>query len=349
MFSGLTSSAGSALGGGRFSLVSVLPVAVLGGYIALLVECGAYSGHPEGLDRVAQLAQKNPGWTAAAVFGIFLAALLLRPFQMLLVQALEGYWTERAPFGPLAQVAVERHQRRFELAQSRSRAWVDAPAANTLEQHAAQARAQRRADVTANRAGALLDLYPLPVESEVHFVNDQLMPTMLGNILRDGENAAGHRYGLDLNTVEHRLRQAMSPRLQGTLDRQLDLLDALCALCVMFTAAFAVSAQLIALWDAWSLAPCAAVLAAFASYRGALRIADEHRSILATAVDLHRFDMIRQLHYKLPGSAREERRLNEALSDFISVRREPATQHMRRHKYDHGDPASTPDNADSSA
>jgi len=337
------------LGGGRFSLVSVLPVAVLGGYIALLVECGAYSGHPEGLDRVAQLAHKNPGWTAAAVFGIFLAALLLRPFQILLVQALEGYWTERAPFGLLARVAVERHQRRFELARPRSRAWVNAPAATTFEQHAARARAQRRADVTADRAGALLDLYPLPVDSEVPFVNDQLMPTMLGNILRDGENAAGSRYGLDLNTVEHRLRQVMSPRLQATLDRQLDLLDTLCALCVMFTAAFAVSAQLIALWDVWSFAPCTAVLAAFASYRGALRIADEHRSILATAVDLHRFDMIRQLHYKLPGSALEERRLNAALTEFVSMRRDPAEQHLRWFRYDHGGPAAKPGKADSSA
>jgi len=293
-----------------------------------------------------QVVAKNPGWAAAAVFGIFLGALLLRPFQILLVQALEGYWTERPPFGLVTLVAIERHQRRFALARSRSRAWVDAPAAATLTEYAARARAQRRAQVTANRAGALLNLYPLSGSPDDYLDNDQLMPTMLGNILRDGENAAGHRYGLDLNAVEHRLRQSVSPGLQETLNRQLDLLDALCALCVMFTAAFAASVQLIALCDAWTFAPLLAVLAAFTSYRGALRVADEHRSILATAVDLHRFDMIRQLHYKLPRSAREERRLNMALSDFFVSRREPATEHMGRFKYDHGDSPAKPDTAD---
>jgi len=36
------------------------------------------------------------------------------------------------------------------------------------------------------------------------------------------------------------------------------------------------------------------------SYRGALRAASDHGVLFATTFDLHRFDTLRALHYRLP-------------------------------------------------
>lgn len=338
MFSGLTQSAGSALGGSRFSLVSVLPTVVLGGYVTVLVESGAYSGHRASFSHVVRLVETNPVWAGVIAFGLLLGAILLRPFQVVLVQILEGYWSARGPVGFAAQLATERHERRFEKARVMQSARPLTKRGKTLTMQARHARAQRKAEAISLRARSIYDSYPRPDSDDV-LHNSRLMPTRLGNLLRDGEDVAGNRYGLDLPAVEHRLQPVLSAPVRDLITRQLDLLDTLSALCVMFSAAAVASAVLIIRWDAASLAPCVAVLAAVASYRGALRVADEHRVVLATAVDLHRFDMIKALHYELPKTAKQEYRFNLRLSGFLGDGRSLASDQMQRHQYEHPAPA----------
>jgi hypothetical protein len=55
------------------------------------------------------------------------------------------------------------------------------------------------------------------------------------------------------------------------------------------------------------------------SYQAAIRAAANYGQALFVAFELHRFDMIRGLHYSLPATRAEELALNERLTDFFTI------------------------------
>ena len=167
-----------------------------------------------------------------------------------------------------------------------------------------------RAEIELKAANAALQVREFPREG-------LLLPTRLGNLLRAAETTAGERYGL--NTVESypRLRQVLSERLDQGLAELLTQLDAAAAFSIAFFLSGALSLP-IAPYGLWAAVPLGFFLLSWLSYRGARVVAGHHRRLLLAAFDLHRFDLLKQLHYQLPDDPKAELPFNENLSSFWS-------------------------------
>lgn len=341
MLSGIFQAGAKALGGGRFSVVSLMPAALLIIVVATLIASGAYTKPQPSLGLVFDKFSKNPGLAIVAVFGIFIVAVLLRPFQVAFVQLLEGYWWRWQLLDFAKEVATERHRRLENTAEMMTLAEdPDAPTSGEFGQVADYARRLRALRRMRDRAQMVVDRYPLAFEdgSDPDHVeyDDRLMPTLLGNILRDGEDNAGRRYGLFMPVVYPRLYPSLSPKLDKAIGAQLDMIDTTSAFCVIFAIIGLAGLPLIGRMDWWSfVAPSAFLMSAFA-YQGALASAREHGRLLATALDLHRFDMLQALHYRLPLTAKEELDFNRSLSNFLDSRdTDAAVERMGNFRYVH--------------
>jgi hypothetical protein len=309
MLGWLSGAGARALGGSRFLLINVLP-----GALVALVVVGAYRSGLYGRGP-ADLAQAIPtGWAALQLgFAMLLFGVVAQPFQIAIVQALEGYgWDQRLP-PVLAEMARERHLRRLSAVKWMQAAEPRELAGRSLAATAAYARALAHKARLYGRAAERRREYPINAE--------RLMPTRLGNVLAAAEEAAGGRYGLDSMTVYPRMYPYISPRLEGAIRQQLDLLDTTSALCVSFAgAALATTPILVIRLDLWGLLPALFAALAWLAYRAAVRTAKDHGDLFATAFDLHRFDMIEHLHYPLPAGVGKELRFNKALSEFLGGR-----------------------------
>lgn len=295
--------------GGRFSLTNLLPVTVLVALVWLLVVADAYTDHPLSPDGAVRKLAQDPLRTGLVVFGIVLAGVLLRPFQVALVQLLEGYWRSRA-LGLLKEVATERHRRRRESAEILSDVRRVPVTGGSFEAVVVQTHRRWRVDRARDRANQVFSGYARD--------EGQVMPTRLGNVLRAGEEDAGGRYGLQLNAITERLWPSLSPTTAGSITRNLDAIDTMCALFVALLATTAAALPVLRHPSGWAWIPLFTAVTAAVAYRAALRAATGHARLLAAAVDLHRFDMLAALHLKLPISLAEELRFNAALSDFFA-------------------------------
>ena len=337
MFGGMIQAGTKALGGARFSLVNLMPAAFFVTSVAILIASGVYTGQKPNPTRFFNELSKNPGLAVAGAFGIFLVAVLLRPFQVALVQFLEGYW-QRWPLRGLADdLATERHRRVLHTAAIVAGSdGPNPPANNDFNDVADYAQRRREFEKVRRRAGLIVRRYPLPDNGD-----ERLMPTLLGNVLRDAEDNAARRYGLQYS-VYPRMYPSLSPKLDSAISGQLDVLDTTCALCIVFALLVPLSLPLLGHLGWWSLVPFVAVVASTVAYRGAVTTARRHGRLLATAFDLHRFDMLNALHYELPPTPECEMELNKALSGFLDSRNDVMI--MRRFPYQHA-AAPTPQDA----
>jgi hypothetical protein len=334
MLTGILQAGTKALGGARFSLVNLLPTAFFIAFMIALITSGAYTSPKPSPALVFDKFSKNPGLAVAATVGIFLLALLLRPFQVAIVQLLEGYWRRR-PLQFANEVATERHRRRQHTADIvRNAPDPDQPTSSEFGDVVVYARQLRAFHRTHSRAEMIFASYPLPIKGTGGLV-DRLMPTILGNALRDGEDNAGRRYGLKMPIVYPRMYSSLSAKLDKAISAQLDMLDATAAFCVAFGLIALLTLPLIGRVDWWSLVPLLAVLMSALAYRGAVATARGHGTLLATAFDLHRFDMLQALHYELPLTPDCELALNKKLSDFLENRDVDAVQRMGKFRYSH--------------
>jgi hypothetical protein len=195
-----------ALGGARFSLTTLLPLAVLAGFIWLLIAAGAYTNHDTSVPDVLRQLGQNPGELVVVAPSVILAGILIRPFQIAIVQLLEGYWSGRV-FGLLGEIATERHRRRYDTADVLSETYPEPARSAAFEHVAAAAQRKRRANLIVSQAETVAARYPQPLDGD-----DRTMPTVLGNVLRKGEDNAGQRYGFDVNAIATRLWPSLSPR-----------------------------------------------------------------------------------------------------------------------------------------
>lgn len=335
MLGGIIQGGTKALGGSRFSLVSILPTAFFITFTTTLIASGAYTRPKPSLTATLDKLDKDPGLAIAVALGIFLLAVLLRPFQVAIVQVLEGYWRRWRPLEFANDVATERHRRIRDTADIVSRARPpDQPSVVSFEAAAYHARQLHAFNRTAARSSAIVDRYPFAGSTDP--AKDRLMPTLLGNILRDGEDNAGGRYRLAMPVVYPRMYPLLSPKLDKAISTQLDMLDTTSALCVAFGLSALVSLPLIARMDWWSLVPVAATLMSAFAYRGAIVTAQGHGTLLATAFDLHRFDMLGALHYELPPTPDTELEFNEQLSEFLGIPHgADAQRYMGKFRYSH--------------
>lgn len=339
MFSEVTQSAIKAVGGARFSLVNLMPATFLVGFWAVSAAAGLYTGTPHNLGQIA-VNLANPGWAIIAIFGVFVLAVLLRPFQVALVQFLEGYWPNWPGVRQVAELAVERHRRILNTAQviddfepSRT------PASQSLRDVAQRQRLRRKLASSKTRAAMTVFHYPQLRPEEYGDDDDRLMPTLLGNVLRNGEDTAGDRYGLRFETVAYRLWPTLSKKLDAENSRNLDLLDTSAAMCISLLLAAVSSVPFIGNGGYWFLVPVTTATLSAIAYRGAILVAKEQGRLQATAVDLHRFDMLTALHYKLEETPDKEWEFNIALSSFLQDRECVIHHELNNYDYRHPKPA----------
>jgi hypothetical protein len=345
MLGGLVQAGTKALGGERFSLVNVLPATLLVGYVAFLAASGLYAGHDFSMNDLPRTLGRNAGWAVLTVFGVFVASVLVRPFQIALVWTLEGYWDRVVILKSIAPLAIEHHHRRRHTAEViESREVEEQAPAKTLERVVAEQRRLRHAMVLTTRAARIRGRYPKdrPVfddDGGLEGCESRIMPTRLGNILRKAEDDAGGRYGLALPHIAPRLYPHLSDKIAKEIVRNLDLIEGGAALSTVYALAAVVSLPLLGRSDPWLSAPLVAAALGFVAYLGTVRTAQEHGRLLATAVDLYRFDMIAKLHYKLPTTAEEEWDFNVALSDFFAHGDQEARDVMADYSYVHAEKA----------
>ncbi len=285
----------------RFNLVGLAPSALLATGIGILIASGAFAGVPSMHLLVGRLREVNVFIASVLFLLIFCAALILHPFQLLLVRILEGYWDEIPLLRSLKFIGVEINRRR----------WWD--------------MARIKKDTR-----RLASLYPAQVQD--------LLPTRLGNVLRAAERRAGKRHGFN-DPVEMlpRIYPYISAALSEAIGDARDELDIACRMCAVLWALAVTSAVTFAL-DGAVPATSGAVLAVPAviaflgivSYRGAVRAAEGYGKFLYYVFDLHRQDLIRALGYEPPQSPDAEIELIQALNGWLVKGSSPPARYRQQ-------------------
>ncbi|RMB87818.1 hypothetical protein [Streptomyces shenzhenensis] len=324
MFGDLVKAGTKAMGGARFGLLNVLPGALVVTVTTVLVRAHAYDlDHP--VDLGAVLAGAGPAAVVAFALAALVGGILLRPFERVLVQQLEGYWDPPSPLARLRGAAVELHRRRRDNAAARlllaeQKQLRYGPGATSLASLVALERRMDRQARGKERDERIRGGYPddrhLVTPPRERRVTD-LMPTRLGNALRRAERTAGGRYGLESLFVYPRIYPYLSERLAEAMARQLELLAATASLSVCFGLLCAITLPLLGRLDIWSLTPLAAAVLSVLAYRGAVVTAGYTGVVFGTVFDLHRFDLAAALHYELPKNPAEEYVLNRQLSSYL--------------------------------
>jgi hypothetical protein len=295
----------------RFNLVSFVPTALLAFLVLVLLASGLPAQDPDPAKILSAIGELSATQIAAIVLFVLVVALILYPFQLTLVRLLEGYW-EMTRFGStLAAIGVELHRRELErlsdLAYEEPPSFPDLDDLADPRMQAAYREALERARRQRLAQRRLETAYP---------DEDRLLPTRLGNALRSFEDHAGQRYGLDTITMLPRLYPYLSDHVSSALDDLRDQLDIAARLCVTLLLATVVSAALLLTHGWWLLVPAATAILAWVAYRSAVQAAIAYGKEIAVAFDLHRFEMVRGLHFPLP-SAAEEVAFNRRITKFL--------------------------------
>jgi hypothetical protein len=289
--------------GRYFSVLSVVPSALLVSWVIVLHGSGAWTHRPNfsagfdalssgGFSRVAQIALAS-----------LLLGLVLHPLQFAVVQFCEGYWGP----GWLGQAAATRRIR-FHLGRK-----ID------MESMLAHVRSELKAldllpgDPDADQidpmTAGLLVRHDALARALTHYPHDSndIRPTRLGNMLRRYESECGRPYGLDLVSVwPHIWLLSPQPHVDYVNDQrtQLDLAVRLIVINVL-----AATLSVIYLWrdGLWLVLALVPYVLAYLFYRGAVVVAAEYGTALATVLDLNRFRLYDALRIAAPTSSRAER------------------------------------------
>jgi ABC-type multidrug transport system fused ATPase/permease subunit len=283
----------------RFNLIGLLPTAALVLFVVALIGTGGASGAPDLSKLPAELSATR---IIQLLLLVLIVSLVAHPLQLSLVRILEGYAWETSTLGDaLSAIGVELHRRRLEQLQNLAYRTARTPEARRMQRL------------------ALSRLTTFPADPE------RLLPTRLGNALRAAEDRAGQRYGLDTNAMMPRLYPFLSTTLTEALTGQRNQLDVAVRLCTVLVLGTGISAVLLLGDDWWMTVPLATGLLAWIAYRAAVQAAVSYGRLLYVAFDLHRFDMLRGLHYRLPDRD-SELTFNQALSRFLrgDIRNLPA-------------------------
>jgi hypothetical protein len=304
----------------RFYLVDLLPSVLLALLVLVLWDSGAPFERPS-LEELSLDDRNIEGWQIALfLLGVLAMAVILQPFQLALVQFLEGYWGPSRLEQRLAQIGVELQRRRW----------------RELNLIAESPQAIGHAGPTPDWVLRRRRLYPRD--------RKRLLPTRLGNTLRASEDRAGGRYGLSTVAVWPRLYPQLAGPLATAIGETRDQLDTAARLSVILGLTTLVAAGLLLPTGlSWLLlAPVGTAVLAWLAYQAAIRAAEQHGAYLDAAFDLHRFDLVRQLHFELPRTAQGEHKLNRDISRFFQMANEQTEKRRNtslkpNRNYDHGE------------
>jgi hypothetical protein len=286
--------------GTRFGLVGLLPSALFVVFCVILLRAGAPASAPEMSLVLKDFTQFSSVDSLLLIVVILTISIILQPFQTAFIQLLEGYWGSSHFSRTLSGFFASRHCRK----RDRVRAEIEqfeksgiGPSANKSE--------------LATEAGTLADRLARSYPA------NKCLPTMLGNILRAGEENAGISYGLDVVTIWPRLYAVLPKATAALVDDLRNQLDIAVRFCVMSGLATAVSFCLLCRHGWWLLLPAATAVLAWISYRAAIICAFSYGVGMRLAVDLHRFDLLTALHLPLPRDRETEFKFNLILSEFF--------------------------------
>lgn len=274
----------------RGRVVSLLPVVAAGLFITLIVASGAPGTEPSPHRAWQVLSTLSAGQAILLTVSLVIAALLLDPLQLPLVRLLEGYWPSRPR--AVANWSRSRQCERRERAARAAEIGSDLSPQVIREAGAEATRFQRR--------------FPDDLSA--------IRPTALGNALTAMETRAGRQYGWDAVVAWPRLYPLLSPAVRVIVDGQRDRLDALARLAMASAAAALTSTALLSLSGWWVFVAAIPTTVARLAYVGAVHTAMSYGDAVTVAFDLHRFDLLTQLHLPLPADIEQEREIASQLS-----------------------------------
>jgi hypothetical protein len=288
----------------RFNVVSLLPNVTLVLIVLTLVASGAPTDPPSPDAVLKAIDNLSVERVAALLALVLIVSVILHPFQFSLVRLLEGYWDDSRIGRPFSALGKELHRRRRDHLEQLT---VTTP--RTPE-------AERRKLWAEDR----IQQYP---------AEDRLLATRLGNTLRAAEDEAGKRFELPTIAAMPRLYPYLSERFAAVFVDRRNQLDVAVRFCTVLALAAGIAAiLLLPNGGLWRVLPLFIVLLAWVSYQAAIRAAANYGQALFVAFELHRFDMIRALHYPLPTTPAEERAFNERLTKFFVGGRVPADSYL---------------------
>ncbi|GIH02780.1 hypothetical protein Rhe02_08470 [Rhizocola hellebori] len=277
---------------GRFFLVSYLPTSALALFVIVLVWAGAPSEKVNFAQAWTVAAALKPGQLVLLGLGLLLAALLLHPFQPLMVGILAGRWPSW--LGPLARLSGRLQTRRYRRLAKRAELPDD-------PQQISDAQLQEL-----GVAGATLrQRYPRA---------DRIQATALGNALAAAWDA--QRYGWDTATAWPRLYPILSEPVKILVNDDRNLMDTAARVSMTAAAASVLSGLLLARSGWWLLLTLVPLTLARLAYLAAVRAAVMSGQAIQVAFDLHRFDLMTALHLPMPDSDVQEHEIARAWCDW---------------------------------
>ena len=150
--------------------------------------------------------------------------------------------------------------------------------------------------------------------------------TQLGNVLTAAEEYAYQVYRLDTNLWWPRLASLLPETLSGQIDAALTPLIALLNLSFLLTLLALLGGPALVLaalfgasppWWLFLLVFAGGLLLARLCYEAAVTQAGDYGSLLRVAFDLHRHKVLEEMHIARPDNLREERRLWDALNQWV--------------------------------
>jgi hypothetical protein len=303
-------TAGLRVLGARFALGSILPFTLLGVFLyALLVVF--QSRREESVVTVLAASIESAGVTGGTliVISAITFAVVSEPFQIGFVRLLEGYWGSSRMASSGRRIGVEFQRRRRQRL--------------NLEIHIAM-----NIDADRARSGALLQQVNRYPEAD-----ELLMPTLLGNTLRRGERKAGEPYGLDTVLAWPRLYHVLSDSIKADVAELHGQVDRGARLAIVLFISGVCAIPVFATRSAWLILAGLLIATSWIAYRGAVSAASSLAMVLATAFDLHRFDLLSAMHLPIPSTPGQERRSNERLTTFFRYRQNPPVSTWGRYSH----------------
>lgn len=304
--------------GRYFSVVSVLPSAMLVAWIVLLVGSGAWSGPPDTASAFRAFGELGLGGAAGLVLASLALGVVLHPVQFAFVQFLEGYWGVTRLAQRLRYLRIKHHWER--LAELREKSMRLADQIVDLTQQKEQLPPTERAPLDR----ALIDLHAARHElrriAATAPPNDPrvVMPTRLGNALRYYEWQVGKAYDIDTITAVPYLSRAAAPGDMDYVNDQRSQLDLAVRTVIVAFAATGISVLFLARHGLWLLVALVPYAAAYLAYRGAVVIAGEYGRALGVLVTLNRFELYDRLRLPFPSDTAEERARNGVVMRYLS-------------------------------
>jgi hypothetical protein len=321
--------------GRYFALVSMIPSLFLVLWIYALIASGSLSGTPALPSVEVALSHWSVGKVAGVVLASLAIALVLHPLQFITTQLLEGYWGVSALARQAMKLRIIHHrerQRKLMQRAGNSRRKRDALCMEILreefkkhpEREKDPQQRERRIKAVMNAKTGDSMMGHVAAEQEAldeanSYPRDltRILPTQLGNALRNFEDSTGRQYGLRILPIAPHLHLIAPSRHLDYLEDAREDMDSAIRICTVGLVATALTVGFLmtkGLWLLWAVLPYSV---SYLSYKGAVSAAQGYGAVVASVLDLDRFLLYKELGLNSPKDSDEERENNAKLMQIL--------------------------------